>query len=259
MRTFRVLAVDDEPLARELLRDLLERDPEVELVGLCGDGVSALQAIRRHQPEIVFLDIEMPERTGLEVAQALTSMAAPPVVVFVTAYSQHAPQAFDVEATDYLVKPFSDERFFKALGRAKQRIRERQQGESQPSARPNQEHQSPPETYLERLTVQTAGRSKIVKTRDIAWIESCDYYSRVHTSEAAHLVRVSLTAFEKKLDPRRFIRVHRQAIVNVDEARAVEPGKNGRREVVLADGTRLAISRSRQKAVEELLVPPVTR
>lgn len=265
MSRFRVLAVDDEPLALEVLRDLLEADAEVDLVGDYGDGKSALEAIRRERPDIVFLDVEMPEMGGLDVARSLTPEEMP-AIVYVTAYGQHATQAFDVEALDYVVKPFSDERFHAALARAKRRIRERRLGKLAGKMASLTAELGEPDTtgasadkitenYLTRIPVQLAGRSLIVKTREIVWIESCDYYSRIHTAETSHLVRTSLASFEERLDPRHFVRVHRQAIVRVDDVRAVEPGVKGGREVVLADGTRLGISRSRQRRVEEVLIP----
>lgn len=261
MSRFRVLAVDDEPLALDVVRDLLERDGEVDLVGACGDGKRAEEMIRRYRPDIVFLDIEMPERGGLDVARSLASEEVP-AVVFVTAYGQHATKAFDVEALDYVVKPFSDDRFYAALHRAKRRVREKRLGELAGKMASltaeiggNGDGKAEGERYLTRIPVQSGGRSLILKAREVSWIESCDYYSRLHTGDGSHLVRVSLASFEERLDPRRFLRVHRRAIVNVEEVRSVERTPKGGRELVLSDGTRLAVSRSRQRGVEEVLTP----
>lgn len=262
MSRFRVLAVDDEPLALDVVRDLLERDGEVDLVGACGDGKRAEEMIRRYRPDIVFLDIEMPERGGLDVARSLASEEVP-AVVFVTAYGQHATKAFDVEALDYVVKPFSDDRFYAALHRAKRRVRERRLGElagkmaslTAEIGGTGDGKAAVEEGFLTRIPVQSGTRSLILKAREVFWIESCDYYSRLHTGNGSHLVRVSLASFEERLDPRRFLRVHRRAIVNVEEVRSVERTPKGGRELVLIDGTRLAVSRSRQRVVEEALTP----
>lgn len=261
MNRFRVLAVDDEPLALDVVRDLLERDGEVDLVGACGDGQRAVEMIRRHRPDIVFLDVEMPERGGLDVARSLAPEEVP-AVVFVTAYSQHATKAFEVEALDYVVKPFSDERFYAALHRAKRRVREKRLGElagkmASLSAEigGNAGGQTAEERYLTRIPVPSGGRSLILKAQELVWIESCDYYSRLHTGSGSHLVRVPLASFEERLDPGRFLRVHRRAIVNVEEVRTVERTPKGGREIVLGDGTRLAVSRSRRRRVEEVLTP----
>lgn len=260
MSRFRVLAVDDEPLALEVLGDFLEGDAEVDLVGRYRDGRSALEGIRRHRPDIVFLDVEMPEMGGLELARSLSSEEMP-AIVFVTAYSEHATRAFDLEALDYVVKPFSDDRLQTAVARAKRRIREKRLGAlaaklaslSAELGDPAEAAADPEERYLTRISVRSGSRSLIVRARQIVWIESCDYYSRIHTAAAAHLVRTSLTSFEQRLDPRRFVRVHRRAIVNVDQVRAVESGAKGGREIVLGDGTRLGVSRSRLRRVEDVL------
>ncbi len=300
MTHFRALIVDDEPLARETLRDLLTQDPEIELTGEYGDGVSALQAIRDQRPDLVFLDIEMPELGGLEVAAALAPTELP-TLIFVTAFSQHAVSAFDVEALDYLVKPFSDRRLFAALERAKRRLREQRMGQlaeqiatltaelgdaqepakavateavpteavpteavptKNPSAskRPaNSSQHDGAAPYLSRIRVTTGGRTLIVKASDVDWIESDDCYARLHTQRGNHLVRASLSSFEERLDPRRFIRVHRGAIINLDRVVEIEHLFKGARNVVLNDGSRLRVSRSRQRLVDEVLAPKLGR
>ncbi len=272
MTRFRVLVVDDEPLARETLTYLLEQDPEVDLVGECGDGASALEVIRAQHPDLVFLDIEMPELSGLEVAAALAPPELP-TIVFVTAYNQHAVNAFDVEALDYIVKPFSDTRFFAALERAKRRVRERRLGalaEQMASLAVQHGDTTGPITAgvpassmrntveppnLSRIRVTTGGRTLIVKAQDVDWIESDDCYARLHTQNGSHLVRASLTSFEQRLDPERFLRIHRGAIVNLDRVVEIEHLFKGARTVVLNNGTRLRVSRSRQRQVDEILAP----
>lgn len=262
MSRFRVVAVDDEPLARETLRDLLARDPEVQVVGECGDGRSALAQIRTKKPDIVFLDIEMPEMGGLDVLAALAPDELP-AIVFVTAYSEHAVRAFELEALDYVVKPFSDVRFSAALERAKRRVREQQLGELagkmaaltaaiDGTPRSTTGTSESPE-YLARIRVNSGERSLILKTREVAWIESDDYYARLHTPRGNYLVRTSLAAFEQKLDPARFVRIHRGAIVNLDEVVEIEHLFKGVKNLVLTDGSRLRISRSRHRHVEEAL------
>lgn len=273
MSRFKTLIVDDEPLARETVRDLLARDPEIEVVGECGDGASALESIRALRPDVVFLDVEMPECGGLQVAGALAPEEMP-AIVFATAYSRHAVSAFEVEALDYVVKPFTDERFFAALERAKRRVREQKLGElagrmaslgaelgqggvaETPEPR---EAEETPEPFLTRIRVSAAGRTLILKAREVAWIESDDYYARIHSDRGAHLVRTSLATFERRLDPGLFLRIHRGAIVNLDRVTEIEHLFKGALRVVLEDGTRLPVSRSRRRQVESTLAPKLSR
>lgn len=264
-----VVAVDDEPLALELLCDLLAKDDAFELLGRCGEGKAALRLIRHLQPEVAFLDIEMPERGGLEVAKALAAETAPEWV-FVTAFSQHAADAFEVAALDYLVKPFSDQRFFAVMERVKRRVQEKRiqalatqmaslsQGLTEGPSIPDADAQ-PSEAPLRRIPVQTSGRTLLIDDHEILWIESCDYYARLHTCQGSHLVRIPLATFEQRLDPQRFVRLHRQTIVNLRQVREVHPLLKGKRQVVLRDGTTLAISRSRLRRIERLLMPDVRR
>lgn len=267
MSRFRVVVVDDEPLARQVIRDLLARDREVEVVGEAGDGASGLELIRRSRADIALLDIEMPEMGGLEVAAALDPEERP-VIVFVTAYSRFATGAFDVEALDYILKPFSDERFFGAVERAKARVRERRlsglaervASEAAALARPraaeeNEVSKHQESDYLKVIPVRRDGRSFLVKPKDVLWIESQDYCARLHAARDSYLVRASLAFFEKRLDPRRFVRVHRQAIVNADEVVAIEHLPKGRNVVVLSNDVRCRVSQARKSAVDKLLLP----
>ena len=266
MTRIKILIVDDEPLAREIVGVLLARDPEVEVVGECANGVEAIEAIRRTRPDIVFLDIEMPEVGGIDLADRLGPEEMP-VLVFVTAFDRYATRAFEVEALDYLLKPFSDQRFVETLERAKRRVRgERLNELAEKVADLSAELQKSetgstpsPREHLERLAVKSGGRTVFVKAAEIRWIESQDYYVRLHTAAGSHLLRASLASLDERLDPRRFLRIHRKAIVNVEEVRELEPLPGGAWAVVLSDGVVLRISRSRRRAVDEALMPRISR
>jgi two-component system LytT family response regulator len=258
MSRIRTIVVDDEPLARQTLADLLRRDPDVEIVAECSDGRSALETIRREQPDLVFLDIEMPEKGGLEVAAELGEKA-PPAVVFVTAYNSHAIRAFDLQAIDYVLKPFSDERFFASLERAKRRVRERRIADLASELAGSSETQSadgastaPREvpTTLERLLVRRGDRSMVVEISSVRWIESEDYYARLHTESGSHLIRKSMTSLEAQLDSRHFVRIHRRYIVRVEAITALRRLSRGAWVACIDDAKELRISRSRRRSIE---------
>jgi two-component system LytT family response regulator len=261
MTRFRVLVVDDEPLAREVVISLLRRDPEVAVVGECGDGLQARQVIDDTRPDIVFLDMEMPGLGGVQLAERLQSGG--PVVVFITAFSQYAVDAFAIAATDYVLKPFSDERFFEALGRAKRRVRERRLGElahQMAGVASELQHDEPGEAtpsgspqYLQRLSIKQSDRTVVLRPDEIVWIEAQDYYVTVHSTRGKHLVRASLSSLEGRLAPDLFIRTHRMAIVNVQHIRETHD-RDGLR-LVLSDGSQVGVSRSRRAQVESLLSP----
>lgn len=264
MTRFRVLVADDEPLARSMVAALLRTDEDVESVVECGDAATVRDAIARHHPDIVFLDIEMPEVSGLDIADALTEDG--PVVVFVTAFSRYATDAFDVEASDYVLKPFTDQRFAEALQRAKRRVRQRRLGElanqvamlsSELRTGDGALSQSTETAYLKRLAFKDHDRTIVLKTADVVWIEAEDYYVRIHSKRGRHLVRASLASLEARLDPVEFLRVHRAAIVNVDEVREVQD--KGTLSLVLSDGAEVPVSRSRKSAVESALIPRLRR
>jgi len=260
MTRFRVLVADDEPLARSMVAALLREDEEVDSVIECGDAKAARALIAQHRPDIVFLDIEMPEVTGLDLAEDLTDEGA--VVVFVTAFNRYATDAFEVDASDYVLKPFSDERLSEALRRAKRRVRERRLGELagqlatlSSELRPfeGELSKSAESGYLKRLAFKHNDRTIVLKAAEIVWIEAEDYYVRVHSKQGRHLVRASLASLEERLDPHGFIRVHRAALVNVDEVRELQNA--GALSLVLSDGTTVPVSRSRKASVETALVP----
>lgn len=259
MIPFRVLVVDDEPLAREMVVNLLKGDREIESVVACGDPREAPEIIARQRPHIVFLDVEMPEVDGMHIARAFGD--DDPIVVFITAFSHYATQAFDVHATDYVLKPFSDQRFFEALARAKRRVRERHLGglASQIATLSAELHggDGPAPTdghvgqYLERLSFRAGDRSIVLKTAEVIWIEAEDYYVLIHSKRGRHMVRATLASLEQRLDPRTFLRVHRAAIVNLLEIH--ETRENGGLTLMLSDGSDVQVSRSRRPHVEALL------
>jgi two-component system, LytTR family, response regulator len=259
MTGFRALVVDDEPLARAMIVSLLEADAEFYAITELSDPTRVIETVDHDRPHIVFLDIEMPERTGLQIAADLADRG--PVVVFVTAFDQHACRAFDVSAVDYVLKPFTDERFAEAVSRAKRRVRERRLGElanqmAALSAELSLEapaEDSASEPYLQRLAFKAGDRTHVVRVSEIVWIEAEDYYVLVHSTRGRHMVRVPMSTLEARLDPRHFVRVHRGAIVNVDEIRELHD-RDGLW-LTLSDGTKAPVSRSRRRLVEPLVVP----
>jgi two-component system LytT family response regulator len=227
----RALIVDDEPLARSNLRVLLGQDTDIESVQECGSGAEAVSQIRAERPDLVFLDVQMPECGGFEVLKMLEAEDMP-VIVFVTAYDEYALRAFDAGALDYLLKPFDDARFHLAMQRAKQQIAAK---ESSP----------PPETP--RLTVRSAGQVAYVPVPDIDWVEAADYYVCLHVGNKSHLLRKSMAELEQELDPHLFCRIHRSTIVNLRKVRTLEIDAAGEYEVILAGGHKLRLSRRFRK------------
>ena len=263
MSGFRVVVVDDEPLARMMVATLVRRDAEIESVVECGDALGVAEVLAREQPHILFLDIEMPGMDGLQVARLVDDTG--PVVVFITAFSQYAARAFDVNAVDYVMKPFSDQRLADALERAKRRVRERRlvalanQAASLPEE-PAGVHEPVPlpgepvsSRYAPRLAFKVGDRAVVLKNEEIVWIEAEDYYVLVHSARGRHLVRVPLASLEERLDPQFFIRAHRGAIVNLREVHEFDQSDGAW--LVMSDGSRVPVSRSRRRKVEERLLP----
>ncbi|HEX6749133.1 MAG TPA: LytTR family DNA-binding domain-containing protein [Longimicrobium sp.] len=259
----RVVVVDDEPLARSGMAGLLARDPDVAVVAECADGREAVDAISRLRPDLVLLDVQMPEMDGFEVLRELGPERLP-VVVFVTAFDRFALRAFDVAAVDYLLKPFDDERFALAMGRAKHAVRNAEAGELgrrvlamlERGGTPSPVAESPrpePAGYATRLTVKGSGRTVFVRVDEVDWIEADDYYAKLHVSGKSHLLRETMGSLETRLDPLRFFRVHRSAIVNLDRVREVQFLFRGEHVVILHDGTRLKLSRGRLDKLEAML------
>ena len=230
----RALIVDDEPLARSNLAVLLRMDPEIGAVSECGSGAEALGEIRVAKPDLLFLDVQMPECDGFDVLEML-GKDLPSAIVFVTAYDQYALRAFEAGALDYLLKPFDNARFELALGRAKQRIR---MGVNQPKK-------------LERFVIKNAGQLSFVKISEIDWIEAADYYACLHVGQKNHLLRRSMSELEEDLDPAMFCRVHRSSIVNLERVRGLKLSEDGEYEIVLENGARVRLSRRYRKQLQE--------
>ncbi len=237
MPKLHALVVDDEPLARRNLIVLLQRDPDIAAVEECGSGLEALSLIRSSQPDVVFLDVQMPECDGFDVLELLGA-AQPPAIVFVTAHDEYALRAFEAGALDYLMKPFTNIRFQRALERAKERVTHR--------------HMSPLRA-AERLIVKTAGRVTFVNVADVDWIEAANYYTCLHVGADTHVLRRSLAVFEQELQPEAFCRIHRSTIVNMARINRLELRDDGEYAVVLQSGARLRLSRRFRKSLQERL------
>jgi two-component system LytT family response regulator len=247
----KVLIAEDEPLARERIRSLLEDEPDIDVVAECADGQSAVNAIRQHQPDLVFLDVNMPEKTGFEVIESVGPDAMPPVI-FVTAYDHFAVQAFDAHALDYVLKPFDEERFRMAVERARETILRRNGGNLDPRLTDLLAGLHRPH-YLERLAVKSGGKIIFLRADEITWIGAEGNYARLHASKKSYLMRETMTSLESKLDPGRFIRIHRSTIVATDAIAELEPLFQGDYVVVLRDGTRLTSSRGYRANLQEFM------
>jgi len=250
----RVLLVDDEPLARERVRTLLEQEPEVDLIGECSDGASAVEAIRQQSPDLVFLDVQMPELDGFGVVDKVGGDKMP-AVIFVTAHDQFALKAFDVHAVDYLLKPFDKERFKTALRRALDQIQRRQTGDlsQQLSALLADVRPESKPKHLERLAIKSSGRVVFVKVDDIDWIEAADNYVSLHVGAEEHLHRETMASIEGQLPLAKFMRISRSTIVNVDRIKELQPLFHGEYAVILRNGTRLTLSRSYRDKLDQLM------
>jgi two-component system LytT family response regulator len=238
--TLRALIVDDEAPARRRIRRLLLEEPDVAVVGECGDGASAIAAIAATRPDLVFLDVQMPERDGFEVVKAIAPRRLP-AILFVTAYDRYALRAFDVHAVDYLLKPFTGERFRTALERARERIAGRA---SDPALAALAADLRSRPAYPSRLPVKSGGRTLFVDLAAVDWMEAADNYVRLHAQGREYLVRETLAALDAQLDPDVFARIHRRVIVRIDRIAEVRPISHGDAEIVLRSGTRLAVSRT---------------
>jgi two-component system LytT family response regulator len=255
--TIRTMIVDDEVLARQNVEALLRADPDITVVAQCSNGPQAVEAIRQHEPDLLFLDVQMPGMTGFDVLKRL-SPALMPQVVFVTAYDHFALQAFEVQAVDYLLKPFNRARFAEALARAKnavrsrekhdfgrrldevmsalQKLRDRAPGEPAPAARPREGDN--------RLFLRCDGEIHVLAPEDILWVESDGDYVRVHSTDKSRFVRMSLHKLLEKLDPAHFVRIHRSTIVNLRHMKKASPALYGEYTVELASGVKLKVSRT---------------
>lgn len=249
----RALIVDDEPIARRRIRRLLRGVDGVEIAGECGDGVSALQAIAAESPDLVFLDVQMPQLDGFDVVAQLDP-DRPPALIFITAFDRYALRAFDVHAVDYLLKPVASARLRVAVARARDRIA---RGARQPGLRDLVRELNARRTYLSRLAVRARGRIVMIDAAAIEFIQAADNYVTVHASGGEYLLRETLVALERQLDPSRFVRIHRSTIVALERIAELHPASHGDFDVVLRDGTRLTLSRSWREHVERTLGRPL--
>jgi len=255
----RTVIVDDEPLARRNIRLLLKDEADIEISGEAASGREALALIRKHSPDLVFLDIQMPEMDGFGVLENIEAEQLP-VIVFVTAFDHYALKAFEFHALDYLLKPFDDARFEKALRQAKRQIEQREvkdlsqrlvallEGREAPTAEAQERHD-----HVSRLLIKSSGRVFFLKTEEIDYIQAEDYYVKLQVGRKGHLLRETMNEMEEKLDPSRFLRIHRSTIVNIERIRELQQHFNGDYIVILNDGTELKLSRSRREHLQKLL------
>lgn len=240
----RTLIVDDEPLARDCVRLALDRASGIEVVGECPDGEAAIDAIRSLNPDLVFLDVQMPGMDGFDVIREVGPEHMPPVV-FVTAFDEHALQAFEVHALDYVLKPFDDDRFEDAVRHARRCVESDMGGDLRARLRGLlSERDAEPEPWLSRLTVRVRDRIRLVRVDDVDWFEAAGNYVRVRCGEEAYLVRRTLTSLAEALDPARFTRIHRSTVVNIDRIEELRPAQGGDYVAVLRDGRKLRVSRA---------------
>ena len=248
----RTLIVDDEPLARERLRKLLEGENDIDIAGECGDGRAALAAIKKESPDLIFLDIQMPELDGFEVL-ARMKCERTPAIIFVTAYDKFALQAFEVHALDYLLKPFDRERFHLALNRARAHLEQKRPNDAEQRLAALVADLKEGTKAPERLAVKSQGRVLLLKLDEIDWIEAADNYVNVHVRNESHLMRETMTSLAARLGPKNFIRISRSALVNVDQIKELQPLFHGDYAVILQNGTRLTLSRTYREKAQQLL------
>lgn len=248
--SIRTLIIDDEPLARERVKRFLRDEDEIEIIGECTNGVDAVGAIKEKKPDLIFLDIQMPEKNGFEVIKSLSSKSLP-TVIFVTAYDQYALQAFDVHALDYLLKPFTRERIHRAVVRAREQIDGKRYGKIDERLASLIADLKTEKKYLERLVVKSTGRVFFLKVDEIDWIEAAGNYVKLHVGRETHMIRETMNGIEAKLDPDKFLRIHRSTVVHIDRIKELHPMFSGDYAVILRDGTELALSRNfRDRFVE---------
>lgn len=251
-KSIRVLIVDDEPLARKRLRELLKDDSEVVIIGECANGAETISAVRELAPDLIFLDVQMPGLDGLAVSETLNGGQSP-LLIFVTAYDQYAVRAFDVQAVDYLLKPFDRARFAQALQRAKERLREKRRDDvNQQILGLLSEIKDKPQ-YLDRLVIKNNDRVFVLKTDEIDWIEAEGNYVRVHFGKQSSLIRETLTHLATQLDPRKFPRIHRSGLVNIDRIQELQPWSHRDWRIILRSGAELRLSRNYRDQLHHLL------
>jgi two-component system LytT family response regulator len=248
----RVLVVDDEPLAREKIRGMAADDAELRVVGECSNGAEAIDAIQSLRPDLILLDVQMPEVGGFAVLEALKEEGLPPVI-FITAYDHYAVRAFEFHALDYLLKPFDRERFRAAIDRAKRQIRRENGGALDARILAMLEQMREQPRYTERLVVKTGGRVFFLNAEEIDWVEAEGNYVSIHAGKKAYLLRETISGIEGQLDPRNFVRIHRSAVVNINRIKELQPWSHGEYHVILNDGTQLTLSRSYREKLQSAL------
>jgi two-component system LytT family response regulator len=247
----RTLIVDDEPLARMRIRDLLKHESDVEIIGESGNGLEAVSTIQDESPDLIFLDVQMPEMDGFEVLKTV-SVRKMPQVIFVTAYDQYTLRAFEVHALDYLLKPFDRPRFEKALNRAKEYIHLKKNDGFNHRLRELLQEVKSESKYVDRFIIKSEGRIFFLKSSEIDWIEAAGNYVTIHTGSDAYTQRETMGGLEKKLDPKKFMRIHRSKIVNIDRIKEMKPWFRGEYVIVLKDRTELTLSRKYREKLKAL-------
>jgi len=251
-KPIRVLIVDDEPLARKRLRELLKDDHEIAVIGECVNGAETISATQELAPDLIFLDVQMPGIDGLAVSEALDGKKSP-LVIFVTAYEQYAVRAFDVQAVDYLLKPFDRARFTQAMNRAKERFREKHRDDVNRQILGLLSEIKDKPQYLDRLVIKNNDRVFVLKTDEIDWIEAEGNYVRVHFGKQSSLIRETLTNLGARLDPRKFPRIHRSSMVNIDRIKELQPWSHRDWRIILRNGAELRLSRNYRDRLHHLL------
>ena len=239
----KTLIVDDEPLARERIRRMLQDEQDIAIVGECVGGLEAVETIERLAPDLVFLDIQMPQMNGFEVLQSI-ELPQMPIVIFVTAFDQYALKAFEFHALDYLLKPFSKDRLRSALNRVREQIEMTQPNTVDERITALLSDLKTENKYLERLLLKSSGRIYFVKTEEIDWIESAGNYAKLHVGQQTHLLRETMSGLEESLNPENFLRIHRSCIVNIDRVKELHPLFSGDYVVIMNDKRELTLSRN---------------
>jgi two-component system, LytTR family, response regulator len=251
MNKIRTIIIDDEPLARRGIRAQLKTEADIEIIAECGNGRDAIRLIEDEKPDLVFLDIQMPELDGFGVIEAL-GIERLPAIVFVTAYDKYALRAFDVHALDYLLKPFDPERFATALARARAQIERKEISDLSERLQSLIDDLKPNRKYSERIVIKSAGRIFFLGVEEIDWVEAADNYVRLHAGRASHLLRETMNSIEKRLDPAQFMRIHRSTIINTRRIKELHALFHGEYEITLMDGTRLTTARGYRERLQEL-------
>jgi two-component system, LytTR family, response regulator len=252
----RALIADDEALARKFIRRMLKDDHDVEIVGECSNGKETVATIRKQNPDIVFLDVQMPEMDGFAVLESI-GIERLPEIIFATAYEQYAIRAFELHALDYLLKPFDQARFKDAIKHAKERVRSERQNDGRMQISALLESIKNKPQYLDRVMIKSGGRITFLSIDEINWIEADDKYVHLHTAKISPMVRQTLSAMETQLDPTKFRRIHRSAIINVKRIKELQPLFSGEYSIHLEDGTMLTLSRNYKNKLFELLGRPL--